>query len=168
MIGNGLAAAIAFSGTATGNAANNGSFTKAVLPEGPYTNLCHSGQVNFLAPASFDFSAVVAAGNAGGVSPFAANAAVGQGGTFDYQRSSNSAGDTVFYSGYTNVSNFGVGGYLYGAGFTQLGASTVANAFAFFKSSNAGDPNQAVYRNGGYQAAASGGQISCSRFPWVP
>jgi hypothetical protein len=46
-------------------AANNGSFTKAVLPEGSYTNLCHSGQVSFLAPASFDLSAVVAAGNAG-------------------------------------------------------------------------------------------------------
>jgi hypothetical protein len=130
--------------------------------------MCHSGSVGFLAPASFDFSAVVAAGNSGGLSPFAANAAVGQGGTFDYQRSSNSAGDTIFYSGYTNVSNFGVGGYLYGAGFTQLGASMVANTFAFFKSSNAGDPNQALYRKAGYQAAASGGQISCSRFPWGP
>jgi len=96
--------------------------------------------VSFLAPASLDLSAVVAAGTAGGLSPSAAIAADGQGGTFDYQRSSNAAGDTIFYSGYSNVSNFGVGAYLYGAGFTHYGANTIANAFAFFKSSNAGDP----------------------------
>jgi len=130
--------------------ANNGSFTKTVLPEGPYTNVCRSGQVTFLAPASFDMSAIVAAGNAGGLSPSAANAAVGQYGTFDFQRYANSAGDTVFYSGYTNVSNFGVGAYLSGTGVPQWAASGIANTFALFKSSNAGDPNQATYRNAGY------------------
>ena len=161
-------AASANSGGGSNDSEGNGSFTKAVLPEGPYTNLCQSGQVSFLAPASFDLSAVVAAGKAGGLSPSAAIAAEGEGGTFDYQRSSNAAGDTIFYSGYTNVANFGVGAYLYGAGFTQYGANMVANAYAFVKSSNAGNPNQALYQNAGYQAAASGGQVTCSRFPWGP
>jgi hypothetical protein len=115
-------------------AANNGSFTKAVLPEGPYTNLCHSGQASFLAPASFDFSAVVAAGtqNPGLIFNItAANAAIGQGGTFDYQRSSNSAGDTIFYSGYTNVSNFGVGAYIYGTGLPPMGRERACKHFRF-------------------------------------
>jgi hypothetical protein len=64
----------------------------------------------------------VAAGtqNPGDVNVTAANAAVGQGGTFDFQRSPNSAGDTIFYSGYSNVSNFGVGAYLYGTGLPQM------------------------------------------------
>jgi hypothetical protein len=149
-------------------AANNGSFTKAVLPEGPYTNMCHSGQVSFLAPASFDLNAIVAAGQAGGLSLSAANAAEGHGGTFDFQRFSNSAGDTIFYSGYANASNFGVGAYLYGAGFSQTGATEVPGIFALFESSNAGDPSQALYQNAGYQAASSGGQLTCSRFPWGP
>lgn len=98
----------------------------------------------------------------------AANAAVGQGGTFDVQRSSNSAGDTMFYSGYSNAANFAVGAYLYGTGLPQVAGSIIANTFALLKSSNFGDPNQALYRNAGYQAAASGGQVTCSRFPWGP
>ncbi len=98
----------------------------------------------------------------------AAKSAVGHYGTFDYQRYTNSTGDAIFYSGYTNVANFAVGAYLYGAGFTQLGASTISNTFAFFASSNAGDPSQALYRNAGYQAAASGGQIKCRGLVWAP
>jgi hypothetical protein len=88
-------------------------------------------------------------------------------GTFDFQRVQDSAGNTTFYSGYTNASNFAVGAYLNGAGLSQAGATEIPAIFAFFESSNAGDPNQALYQNAGYQAAASGGQVACNRWPWA-
>jgi hypothetical protein len=50
----------------------------------------------FWAPPGADFGAATAAGQANGLNPFAANQAIGQFGTFDYQRS----GDT-FISAYT-------------------------------------------------------------------
>lgn len=62
------------------------------------------------------------------------NAAVGHYGTFDFQRSRDGAGNTTFYSGYTPVSNFSVGAYLYSAGFSKSVVSFISNTFALFKS----------------------------------
>jgi hypothetical protein len=84
------------------------------------------------------------------------NSAVGHYGTFDFQRVRDSGGNTTFYSGYTPVSNFSVGAYLYSAGFSKSVGSFIANTFALFKSSNAGDPGQATFRNWGYDTAARG------------
>ena len=140
----------------------------AEVNNGPYTNICTSGQSTFLAPLTFDMGAIVAAGRSGGYNPFAANAVVGHYGTFDYQRVVDAAGNTTFYSGFTDASNFAVGAYLYGTGVSEGAATMISNAYAAVGSSNAGDPNQALYRNAGYESAASGGQVSCSRFPWVP
>jgi hypothetical protein len=94
----------------------------------------------------------------------AMNRAVGHFGTFDYQRVGTPSSFT-FYSGYTAVSNIDVGAYLYGAGFSQSQAATISNTFANLFSNNAGDPNQAIYRNLGYQMAAGQGGYSCSAIP---
>ncbi len=119
----------------------------------------------FYAPSGYNLSNVVAAGSAGGkLNIFAMNRAVGHFGTFDYQRAGTPSSFT-FYRGLTPVSNMDVGAYLYGAGFTQSQAGTVSNTFADLFSSNAGDPNQAIYRNFGYQLAASGGSYTCSTIP---
>jgi RHS repeat-associated protein len=119
----------------------------------------------FYAPPQFNLSNVVAAGRAGGkLNIFAMNRAVGHFGTFDYQRAGTPSSFT-FYKGLTPVSNMDVGAYLYGAGFTQSQAGTVSNTFADLFSSNAGDPNQAIYRNFGYQLAAGGGSYTCSAVP---
>ena len=119
----------------------------------------------FYAPSGYNLSNVVAAGSAGGkLNIFAMNRAVGHFGTFDYQRAGTPSSFT-FYKGLTPVSNMDVGAYLYGAGFTQSQAGTVSNIFADLFSSNAGDPNQAIYRNFGYQLAASGGSYTCSAIP---
>jgi RHS repeat-associated protein len=134
---------------------NNGTtFTKIFLP--PNANICFDNQNYFYAPPTFDITKIEAAGRAGGWSPQAMNAAVGHYGTFDFQRSRDSAGNTTFYSGYTPVSNFSVGAYVYSAGFSKSVGSFIANTFALFKSSNAGDPAQATYRNLGYDTAARG------------
>lgn len=133
---------------------NGITFTKIFLP--PNANICFDNQNYFYAPPTFDITKIEAAGKAGGWSPQAMNAAVGHYGTFDFQRSRDSAGNTTFYSGYTPVSNFSVGAYLYSAGFSKSVGSFIANTFALFKSSNVGDPAQATYRNLGYDTAARG------------
>ena len=71
---------------------------------------------NFSAPPGTSWAGVYAAGQAGGMNPFAMNTAEGQFGTYDFQRD---AWDDTFYSQYTNASNFGVGVYMNGAGFSQ-------------------------------------------------
>lgn len=134
-------------------------FQKQFFP--PNAKVCFGNGTPLYAPPSFNLSKIVAAGKTGGWNPFAANAAVGHYGAFDFQRSNGSAGNTTFYSGYTPVSNFALGAYLYGAGIPKEVASLIANTFAFFKSSNAGDPEQATYRNMGYDMAASGWMPQC-------
>ena len=91
----------------------------------------------------------------------AMNRAVGHFGTCDYQRVGNPA-SFIFYSGYTPVSNVDVGGYLFGAGFSESVAGAISNTFASLFSKNAGDPNQQIYRNLGYEMAAGKGNYACS------
>jgi hypothetical protein len=106
-------------------------------------------------------NSIVKAGKADGWNPVAWNAAVGQYGRFDYQRSSDNAGNTTFYKDYTFVSNFNVGAYLYGVGASKSGASAISNTFAAFRSSNAGAEEQSAFRNLGYDMAASGRAPTC-------
>jgi RHS repeat-associated protein len=141
----------------TPNAPSKGTFTKTYLPPGAQN--C-SAILNFNAPPGFNLNAMIAAGRTGGLNPFAALAAVGHNGTFDFQRSS-SGGNTTFYSGYTDASNIAVGAYLYGAGFSNGQASFISNSFANTMSSNAGSPQQSDYRNLGYDLAAAGWNPSC-------
>ena len=141
-------------------APNKPEFTKRYLP--PNAQTC-SAILQFYAPPGFNLDQIVAAGKAGGKNPFAALAAVGQYGTFDFQRSRDSAGNTTFYSGYTSVSNVAVGAYLYGAGFSDAQATFISNTYASAKSSNAGASQQAVYRNLGYDLAAAGWNPSCTK-----
>jgi RHS repeat-associated protein len=137
--------------------ANEPTFTKRYLP--PNAQTC-SALLQFHAPPGFDLNQIVAAGRAGGLSH--AGSAVGHYGTFDFQRSRDSAGNTTFYSGYTPVSNIAVGAYLYGAGYSRADAILVPNAFAYTMSSNAGDPQQASYWALGYDLAAAGWNPSCT------
>jgi hypothetical protein len=133
---------------------SNNGFTKLFLPLN--ANICFDNQNYLYAPPTFDINQIEAAGKVGGWSPWAMNAAVGQYGTFDFQRTRDSAGNTTFYTGYTPVSNFSVGAYLYSAGFSESVASFISNTYALFKSSNAADTAQATYRNLGYDTAARG------------
>jgi hypothetical protein len=137
--------------------------TRLFLP--PNAQTCTGMGKQFYAPPQFNLSNVTAAGQAGGRFNLSAmNSAVGHFGTFDYQRVGTPSSFT-FYSGYTPVSNIDVGAYLYGAGFSQSQAGMISNTFASLFSKNAGDPNQAIYRNLGYQMAAGKGSYSCSAIP---
>jgi len=139
------------------------TFQKMFLPKDAQN--CTGMDKQFYAPPQFNLSQVAAAGKAGGPLNLAAmNRAVGHFGTFDYQRVGNLASFT-FYSGYTPVSNIDVGAYLFGAGFSESQAGAISNVFADLFSNNAGDPNQQIYRNLGYEIAAGKGSYSCSAIP---
>ena len=134
---------------------NGPTFTKTYLP-GDLYQICAVGNTSFPAPFKFDITKIEAAGRAGGHSLTAMGNAVGHYGTFDFQRSRDSAGNTTFYSGFTPVSNFAVGAYMQSAGFSHFTTDFIANTFALLKSSNFGDPAQAQFRNLGYDTAAKG------------
>ena len=137
------------------------TFTKTFLPKGYYLS-CGVDNQAFLAPTQFNIKQIEATGKANGLNPIAVNANVGHYGTFDYQRNRDSAGNTTFYSGFTNVSNFDVGVYMESAGYSRAATSAIANGFALFKSSNFGDQLQALFRNLGYDTAAKGQVPACT------
>ena len=111
-------------------------------------------RVKFLAPPKANFKAVFAAGQINGL--FGAGPAVGHSGTFDFQRDG-----TTFYSAYTNASNYAVGVYLAGAGYTLGETVFIAATFARAHSSNAGSPSQAeCWKRGWNDATTHSGPLS--------
>ena len=168
-------------GTSKGNGNNNGNDDQNNNPEDPdptdqgnkvplfqkrkdvpnnaYT--CTADGNTFFAPPSFYLDQIVADGQAGGKSIPAMKRAVAQGGTYDFQRVRDQNGNITFYSAYTNVSNVAVGAYEFGAGFTRTEAGYISNMYAWLNSSNAGDPQQAVFRNLGYDMASGKVDYKC-------
>jgi hypothetical protein len=69
---------------------------------------------SFYAPPYADFLKVYAAGEANWQNPFAAISGIWLNGTYDFQRDNGS-----FYSAYTNASNYAVGVYMAGAGYSR-------------------------------------------------
>lgn len=128
-------------------------------PPGSQVFRLPNGQT-FLAPAGTDFNAVYATGLANGTSKIAMYNAEGHWGTFDFQRNGGQGnlGDSrnVFYTQYTHASNYGVGVYLNGAGYSLIDALDTASRFAGLFSSNAGSPAQAWWQTRGWYAAQHG------------
>jgi len=127
-------------------------------PTNSQTFTAPNGQT-FLAPAGTDFQAEYNAGKSNGL--FGANSQIGQYGKFDFQRNRGlgecSAGGTnVFYPAYTDASNFGVGVYMNGAGYSLSETVEIGDTFALFKSSNAGATAQSQLWTNGWYAAQSG------------
>lgn len=106
----------------------------------------------FYAPPTANFQAEWAAGKANGMSNIGGmNRDIGQGGVYDYQRSGGN-----FYSAYTNASNYGVGVYMNGAGYSEGEMNAMGEIYAYFKSKNAGDPAQRNWWDSGLNAANNG------------
>jgi RHS repeat-associated protein len=140
-------------------ATKNVRFTKLYLPAN--AQKC-SAMLQFYAPPNFNLQAIVNAGRSNGLR--GAGAAVGQYGTFDFQRARDSAGNTLFYSGYTPVANVAVGAYLQGAGVSRDAASLISNTYAFFNSSNGATAEQEEYRTLGWDLANAGWSPLCKSF----
>lgn len=111
-----------------------------------------------IAPAHSDYRQVYAAGRAiAQLSPFDQilhiRAALQQGGTYDFQR------DPIrqeIQPAYANASNYAVGVYLAGAGYSLWAAHTMAEVYALFHSSNYGSKNQADWLEQGWRDATAG------------
>jgi hypothetical protein len=112
---------------------------------------------SFYAPPYADFCKVYATGQANWQNPIAAFSAIGQFGTYDFQRDNG-----MFYSAYTNASNYAVGVYMAGAGYSYDATITIAGAFASHYSSNAGADSQTTWWTKGWNDATNSAG-PCSR-----
>lgn len=110
----------------------------------------------FYAPADADFGAVYEYGKSlsklwGSDRVNGIGTAVGQGGLFDFQRS----GD-VFYTKYTDASNYGVGVLMNGAGFSWQDTLSIAGGYASLYSRQGLTSQLTTWWLNGYRAATSG------------
>ncbi|RBP15895.1 phage portal protein, partial [Roseiarcus fermentans] len=85
----------------------------------------------FYAPPDADFRQVYAAGRANGRNINAARSAIGASWTYAFQRR-----DGTFYSAYTDASNYAVGVYMAGAGYSYTETVLGGTAYAMRHSSN--------------------------------
>jgi len=105
----------------------------------------------FYAPPYANFRKVYAAGQANWQNPITAFSAIGQFGTYDFQRDNG-----IFYPEYTNASNYAVGVYMAGAGYSYDATIAIAGAFASHYSSNAGAESQTTWWTKGWNDATNG------------
>ena len=107
------------------------------IPGGAYAFETYD-HVIFLAPGDYDFNAVYFVGRQdannllGHASITSIAKALAHGGTLDVQRKGG-----VFYFAYTPASNFNVGVYMNGAGYSLSQTIEIATTYAYLKSKNA-------------------------------
>jgi hypothetical protein len=85
----------------------------------------------FYAPPEANFRDVYTAGQANGKDSKAANSAVGAFGTYDFQRK-----DGYFYQAYSDASNYAVGVYMAGAGYSYFETIVAGTGYSLMHSSN--------------------------------
>jgi hypothetical protein len=111
-----------------------------------------------IAPRHANYRQVYAAGKAIASAPLQIQIALiranlRQGGTYDFQR------DPIreeTQPAYANASNYAVGVYMAGAGYSLELARGMAETYAFFNSSNYGNKNQTAWLEQGWRDANSG------------
>jgi hypothetical protein len=112
----------------------------------------------FYAPAGTDFFREWAAGRANGmVNIWGINSDIGHYGRFDYQRPPGQG----FNGLYTNASNYGVGEYMQGAGFSLGQTIWIGSLFSTFYSKNANSPMQSFWWTQGWFAAKNQKMAVC-------
>jgi hypothetical protein len=114
-------------------------------------SLTASDGSEFHAPPYADFQTIYADAQAHWLNPVAAVLAVGHFGRYDFQRENG-----IFYSAYTDGSNYAVGAYMAGAGFSYSETMAIAGFFARFESSNAGSEKQRTWWTKGWNDAKNG------------
>lgn len=111
-----------------------------------------------IAPAHASFRQVYAAGRAIASASFPIQgtliqAALKQGGTYDFQRN---VIRQEAYPAYAHASNYAVGVYMAGAGYSLWWTLHLAETYALFHSSNYGDKEQKEWTTRGWQDATAG------------
>ena len=99
----------------------------------------------FECPRGISWQGVYDAGKADGGDLTKAGLAVGHFGTFDFQRKVDEENKPYFFHKYEDASNYAVGVYMRGAGFSLTWTIILAKAFAHAtRSSNANDPDPSI------------------------
>ena len=114
-----------------------------------------NGQI-FLAPARANFDDVYTGGETNGT--LGINDAVGHFGTFDFQRNEGKGKcpTNTFYPAYTDASNYAVGVYMNGAGYSLDMTLFIAGTFASLFCRMLCTPPQRQWWTNGWNAAQSG------------
>ena len=105
----------------------------------------------FYAPPHADFPKVYAAGQSNWQNPFAAISAIWVNGTYDFQRDNGN-----FYSAYTDASNYAVGVYMAGAGYSYNATISIGTFLASQYSSNPDRKTQQAWWTRGWNDATNG------------
>jgi hypothetical protein len=111
-----------------------------------------------MAPPSAHFREVYAAGRAISEVPLLSQismirSALAHGGTYDFQRDPATG---LFHDAYTNASNYGVGVFMAGAGYSLSGTEFLAESYAFLFSSNFGSGRTMKWIARGWHDATAG------------
>ena len=111
-----------------------------------------------MAPLRADFRKVYAAGQAIAALPLPGKysigrAAIGQGGTYDFQRD---VPQQKFYFAYIHAANYAVGVYMAGAGYSLTATRVFAKLYALRNSSNFDSQDQLGWIKRGWQDGNSG------------
>jgi hypothetical protein len=108
----------------------------------------------FYAPPHADFKVVYKTGVNDGLANYkAANKAIAQGSAFDYQRD---IVNKIFHSCYTDASNYAVGVYMQGAGYSKSEMLIIGLWYALNNSKNAGSLHQIHWWFKGWNDAKNG------------
>jgi hypothetical protein len=105
----------------------------------------------FYAPPYADFRQEYAAAKANGKDLRAVKSGVGMFGTYDFQRK-----DGNFYTAYTDASNYGVGVYMAGAGYSYSTMVVFGTIYAMAFSSNRESDNHIIWWTKGWNDATNG------------
>jgi hypothetical protein len=135
-----------------------GDAVAVTSPDGSPIKDPDSSTGNLMGPRHADYRQVYAGGLSTASAPLPIqlaliSAALGQGGTYDFQR--NSASQQV-YPAYANASNYAVGVYMAGAGFSLWQTHEIAQAYALVHSSNYGSKKQYEWTTKGWEDATAG------------
>jgi hypothetical protein len=111
-----------------------------------------------VAPKTADFRYIYADGLSIASAPFPIQiallrATLSQGGAYDFQRD---AVRQEFHPAYANASNYAVGVYMAGAGYSRLETLTIAETYALFNSTNFNSQNQKAWIAQGWDDATAG------------
>ena len=112
-----------------------------------------SNGVRFYAPSGTNFTNEAEAGAMSPGDPFSIYASIGHFGIYDYQRI---ASTNTFIAAFSDASNYGVGVYMYGAGYSASQMYNIAELVALVISSNGGSSAQTSMWQLGYDDAANG------------
>jgi hypothetical protein len=132
--------------------------TVVVPPDGVPIQDVSSQTGKLMAPPHADFHKVYAAGLAIASLSYVeqysrGHAAVAHGGTFDFQRD---VATKKLYHAYEHASNYAVGVYMAGAGYSLRETLGIAEAYALFNSSNFGSKEQKDWTIAGWNDATAG------------